>query len=94
VPFGSDPCPFLALKSGKWSTADVLVIAMFMAFIGFRGLVASQLADLSRTSSNVEVLTTSGTLLQAGFYLFLAFTIASMLVSGVLDQRLGERHVT
>jgi uncharacterized paraquat-inducible protein A len=91
---GSPLVRFFALKSGKWSMADVLVIAMFMAFIGFRGLVASQLADLSRTSSNVEVLTTNGTLLQAGFYLFLAFTIASMLVSSVLDQRLGERHVT
>jgi uncharacterized paraquat-inducible protein A len=85
---------FFALKSGKWSMADVLVIAMFMAFVGFRGLVSSQLSHLSRTGGTAEVLTTNGTLLQAGFYLFLAFTIASMVVSTLLDRRFGERHVT
>ncbi len=85
---------FFALKSGKWSMADVLVIAMFMAFVGFRGLVSSQLSHLSRSGGNAEVLTTNGTMLQAGFYLFLAFTIASMVVSTLLDRRFGERHVT
>ena len=85
---------FFALKSGKWSMADVLVIAMFMAFVGFRGLVSNQLSALSKTGGAAEVLTTNGTLLQAGFYLFLAFTIASMVVSTLLDQRFGERHVT
>ncbi len=85
---------FFALKSGKWSMADVLVIAMFMAFVGFRGLVSSQLSQLSRTGGTAEVLTTNGTMLQAGFYLFLAFTIASMVVSTLLDRRFGERHVT
>jgi uncharacterized paraquat-inducible protein A len=85
---------FFALKSGKWSMADVLVIAMFMAFVGFRGLVSNQLSTLSKTGGAAEVLTTNGTLLQAGFYLFLAFTIASMVVSTLLDQRFGERHVT
>jgi hypothetical protein len=85
---------FFALKSGKWSMADVLVIAMFMAFVGFRGLVSNQLSTLSRTGGAADVLTTNGTLLQVGFYLFLAFTIASMVVSTLLDQRFGEQHVT
>jgi len=85
---------FFALKSGKWSMADVLVIAMFMSFVGFRGLVSNQLSTLSNTGGAAEVLTTNGTVLQAGFYLFLAFTIASMVVSTLLDQRFGERHVT
>ena len=85
---------FFALKSGKWSMADVLVIALFMAFVGFRGLVSSQLSSLSQAGGNAEVLATNGTQLQAGFFLFLAFTIASMLVSALLDRRFGERHVT
>jgi hypothetical protein len=74
--------------------ADVMVIAMLMAFIGFRGLVSNQLDALSDIHDRVEVLTTNGTLLQVGFYLFLAFTIASLVVSTVLDRRLGEKHVT
>lgn len=85
---------FFALKSGKWSMADVMVVAMLMAFIGFRGLVSNQLSSLSAAPEAVEVLTTDGTLLQVGFYLFLAFTIGSLVVSTVLDNRFGERHVT
>jgi hypothetical protein len=85
---------FFALKSGKWSMADVMVIAMLMAFIGFRGLVSNQLGSLSGTHETVEVLTTNGTRLDVGFYLFLGFTIASLAVSTILDARLGERHVT
>jgi hypothetical protein len=85
---------FFALSSGKWSMADVMVVAMLMAFIGFRGLVSDQLGSLASLQGSVQVLTTDGTRLEAGFYLFLAFTIASLAVSTALGQRLGERHVT
>jgi hypothetical protein len=91
---GSALVRFFALKSGKWSMADVMVIAMFMAFVGFRGLVSDQLATLAGEGKAVEVLTTNGTLLEVGFYLFLSFTLASLVVSTVLDGKLGERHVT
>lgn len=91
---GSAPVRFFALKSGKWSMADVFVVAMFMAFIAFRGLVSSQLGGLAQSGKAVEVLTTNGTLLEPGFYLFLAFVLASLVISSVLDARLGERHVT
>jgi len=79
---------FFALKSGKWSMADVLVVAMFMAFVGFRGLVSSQLAELSDAGRSADVLTTNGTTLQAGFFLFLAFTVASLVVSTLLERGL------
>lgn len=85
---------FFALKSGKWSMADVFVIAMFMAFVGFRGLVSNQLTTMAGEGKAVEVLTTNGTLLEVGFYLFLSFTLASLMISSVLDDRLHERHVT
>ena len=85
---------FFALRSGKWSMADVLVIAIFMAYIGFSGLVGSQLGSLSRAAKAVEVLTTNGTTLAAGFYLFLAFVLASLLLSTVLENRIGEGHST
>lgn len=90
----SPPVHFFALKSGKWSMADVLVIAIFMAYIGFSGLISSQLGNLSRPGGAVEVLTTNGTSLEPGFFLFLAFVLASLLLSTVLENRIGEGHAT
>ncbi|NOQ35095.1 MAG: paraquat-inducible protein A, partial [Methylococcaceae bacterium] len=73
---------FFALKSGKWSMADVWVVALFMAYMGFDGLVGSQLAQLEQASTgNMKVLTTNGTELKAGFYLFLAFCLSSLFLA-------------
>ena len=88
------PVHFFALRSAKWSMADVLVIAIFMAYIGFSGLVGSQLRTLSRTAKAVEMLTTNGTTLAPGFYLFLGFVLASLLLSSLLESRIGEGHAT
>lgn len=79
---------FFALKSGKWSMADVMVIAIFMAYIGFNGMITSQLDLISGGSfrSGVDVLTTNGTSLQIGFFMFLAFCISSLLVSSMMDR--------
>lgn len=85
---------FFALRSAKWSMADVLVIAIFMAYIGFSGLVGSQLGTLTRAAKAVEVLTTNGTTLAPGFYLFLGFVLSSLLLSSILEGRIGEGHGT
>lgn len=63
-----------------------MVVALFMAYIGFSGLISSQLSHLNQASQYVDVLTTDGTRLQVGFFLFLGFCLASLLVSGVLDK--------
>ncbi len=78
---------FFALYSGKWSMADVMVVATFMAYIGFRGLVSSQLDSLGGASPSLEILTTNGTKLMPGFYLFLAFCLLSLLLSTFLELR-------
>jgi len=85
---------FFALRSAKWSMADVLVIAIFMAYIGFSGLVGSQLGTLSRSAKAVDVLTTNGTALAPGFYLFLGFVLTSLVLSSQLERRIGEGHST
>jgi uncharacterized paraquat-inducible protein A len=79
---------FFALKSGKWSMADVLVIAILMAYIAFDGMVSSQLNLISRgaATAGVEVLTTNGTRLQTGFFMFLAFCVFGMLVSTLIES--------
>jgi hypothetical protein len=79
---------FFALKSGKWSMADVMVIAIFMAYIGFNGMISSQLDLITRgaASAGVDVLTTNGTDLQLGFFMFLAFCLFSLAVSTALES--------
>jgi hypothetical protein len=77
---------FFALQSSKWSMADVLVVAMFMAYIGFDGVISSELGQLQAAASGMTVLTTNNTSLRAGFYLFLSFCIGGMLLAKALER--------
>jgi hypothetical protein len=77
---------FFVLKSGKWSMADVMVVAIFMAYIGFNGIITSQFGKLSTTSKDIVILTTNGTALQPGFYLFFTYAILAMFLSNYLTK--------
>jgi hypothetical protein len=77
---------FFVLKSGKWSMADVMVIAIFMAYIGFNGIITSQLGQLSKANQELVIVTTNGTSLQPGYYLFLTYTLLGLLLSGFLTR--------
>ena len=68
--------------------ADVMVIAIFMAYIGFSGILSEQLNHLGGLSSSVEVLTTNQTQLQTGFFLFTAFAVISLIVSHRMQYNL------
>lgn len=78
---------FFVLQSGKWSMADVLVVAIFMAYIGFNGILNTQLEQISKYSEGLDIITTNGTSLQPGFYTFLVYTILAMFLSGYLKSR-------
>ena len=67
--------------------ADVMVIAIFMAYIGFNGIITSQFGKLSKASQEVVILTTNGTALQPGFYLFLTYTLLALFLSGFLTRK-------
>ncbi len=67
--------------------ADVLVVAIFMAFIGFNGIVNTQLDSMGKFAPNLELITTNGTSLQPGYYLFLTFTILAMVLAGFIEKR-------
>jgi Paraquat-inducible protein A len=77
---------FFVLKSGKWSMADVMVVAIFMAYIGFNGIITSQLGHLSTKGQELVILTTNATALQPGFYLFLTYTLLALFLSGFLNR--------
>jgi len=78
---------FFVLKSGKWSMADVMVVAIFMAYIGFNGVISSQFGQLRAAAQEVELLTTNGTSLQPGYYLFLTYTLLALFLSGFLSRK-------
>lgn len=78
---------FFAFKSGKWSMADVMVIAIFMAYIGFNGILKSQLENLNIKTETLESISTSGTSLQPGYPLFVAFVLLGLFLSFMLEKR-------
>ncbi|HAC16427.1 MAG TPA: hypothetical protein DCE78_10860 [Bacteroidetes bacterium] len=76
---------FLIFKTAKWTMADVMVVAIFMAYIGFSGIISEQLKDLETIVTQVDMLTTNGSSLQIGFFLFTGFAFLSLLVSHKLQ---------
>lgn len=80
---------FMLFKSGKWSMADVFVVTIFMAFIGFNGIITEQTKQLENVSDRLDVLTTNQSSLMHGFYLFLIFVILSIGISNRI-QNLNE----
>jgi hypothetical protein len=78
---------FLAFKTGKWSMADVMVVAIFMAYIGFSGIVSNQFTKMKAlVPSDIVFMTTNGTNLQPGFFAFLAYAVFALIVSGMLKR--------
>jgi len=78
---------FFVLKSGKWSMADVMVVAIFMAYIGFNGIISSQLGHLRSADQELVIMTTNATALQPGFYLFLTYTLLALILTGFLTRK-------
>jgi hypothetical protein len=77
---------FLVFKTGKWSMADVMVVAIFMAYIGFSGIVAEQLSQLENISPTIDILTTNESKLNEGFFLFTGFVILSLFISNRMES--------
>ncbi|MEQ8560130.1 MAG: paraquat-inducible protein A [Cytophagales bacterium] len=72
---------FIVFKIGKWSMADVMVIAIFMAYIGFSGIINEQMAQLEKVALSVDILTTNNSNLLLAFYSFTGFVIISLITS-------------
>jgi len=83
---------FFALYSSKWSMADVMVVAMFMAYLGLDGVVDNELKKLGAEDDPINVITFNGTHLEVGFYLFLAFVLISFVLA-ILVERSGKDKV-
>ena len=77
---------WMTFYSGKWSMADVIVVAIFMAYIAFQGILNNQLNGLNRNTESMTAITTNNTSLEPGFYIFLTYVIFSILLSTYLAK--------
>jgi len=77
---------YFAFQSGKWSMADVIVIAILMTYIGLNGLLESQLASLNIDSDQLTIITTNNTALQPGFIIFISFVLFGLTLSTILKS--------
>jgi hypothetical protein len=77
---------FFALKSTKWSMADVMVVSIFMSYLGLDGVVDNELKRLVKESEPINVITMNGTELQVGFFLFLGFVATSFILSILVEH--------
>jgi hypothetical protein len=77
---------FFAFKSGKWSMADVMVVAIFMAYIGFKGILENQISGFNEKGKSLGAIGTSETSLQPGFILFIAYVIFGLILGVILKK--------
>jgi hypothetical protein len=82
---------FIVFRSGKWSMADVMVVAIFMAYIGFSGIISEQLKLIESITIRMEILTTNHSGLLFGFFSFAAFAVVSLLISQGMQRRMKHR---
>lgn len=75
---------YFAFQSGKWSMADVIVIAILMTYIGLNGLLDKQLAMLNIKGSDLTLITTNNTALQPGYIIFISFVLYGLILSTIL----------
>lgn len=75
---------YFAFQSGKWSMADVIVIAILMVYFGLNRLLERQLTGLNIRSEDLNVVTTNNTALQPGFIIFISFVLYGLILSTIL----------
>ncbi len=81
---------FFALKSTKWSMADVMVVSIFMAYLGLDGIVEHELNALEARSVPINIISTNDTHLNVGFFLFLGFVLSSFVLSILVERSRKE----
>jgi Paraquat-inducible protein A len=79
-----------AFELSKWSMADVMVLAIFMSFVAFNGVITSSWDGLREMPNIQQVLIpTNSSKILPGFYLFFGFCIASIFLSRKLERGIG-----
>ena len=85
----------LAFELSKWSMADVMVLAIFMSFVAFNGVIGSAFDGL-RSVPNVQqvLIPTNASKILPGYYLFIGFCVSSILLSRKLQHGIASRSAS
>lgn len=83
---------YFAFKSGKWSMADVMVVGIMMTYIGFNGILESQLKSLNIRNESLVSITTNNTSLQPGYIIFVGFVVFGLVLSQILKNITGLKQ--
>jgi hypothetical protein len=82
----------LALELSKWSMADVMVLAIFMSFVAFNGVIESAMGGLRQVGAVQQlVIPTNSSTILPGYYLFTGFCVASIYLSKRLERGIAAR---
>jgi len=84
----------LVVHSGKWSMADVFVVALFMGYLGFGRMIQTQVDGIGAGTSSVQAVATDGTQLEFGFFYFLAFCLVSIASSRLFSPTAKQGETT
>ncbi len=77
----------LALHLSKWSMADVMVLAIFMSFVAFNGVIESGMGGMRGVPAIQQlVIPTNSSTILPGYYLFIGFCVASIYLSKKLEH--------
>ena len=81
----------LAFELSKWSMADVMVLAIFMSFIAFNGVIGSSW-DGVRDMPNIQqvLIPTNASKILPGYYLFIGFCVSSIILSKKLEHGIAS----
>lgn len=77
---------------GKWSMADVFVVAIFMAYIGFYGIVTAQLGSIGQNQSGYAVETMNYSRLAPGALFFTLYCLVSIIISLFINRQ-DQKHL-
>ena len=81
----------LAFDLSKWSMADVTVLAIFMSFVAFNGVIGSAWDGLRGMPSVQQVaLPTNASRILPGYYLFFGFCLSSIFLSKKLEHGIAS----
>ena len=81
----------LAFGLSKWSMADVMVLAIFMSFVAFNGVIESALGGLGGLPNVQQVrIPTDASRILPGYYLFVGFCVSSIFLSKKLEHGIAS----
>ena len=81
----------LAFELSKWSMADVMVLAIFMSFVAFNGVIGSAWDGLRDVSNVQQVqIPTNASKILPGYYLFIGFCVSSIFLSKKLEHGIAS----